>query len=95
MDNETGRILHVETVDKREVDLKSPNMEREALKRSLQFLTSENITVTELVTDASSSIRKMLGYYLFTSMLDYFLIMQKETIQLFYISLTYGTKQRN
>lgn len=67
MDNETGQILHVETVDKREVNLQSPNMEREALRRCLQFLTSQNITVTELVTDASSAIRKMLGYYLFAS----------------------------
>ena len=38
MENETGQTLHVETVDKREVDLQSPNIEREALKRCLTIL---------------------------------------------------------
>ena len=38
MDIETGYILHSESVDKREVALQSPNMEKEAFLRSLQFL---------------------------------------------------------
>ena len=63
MDNETGQIIHVKIVDKRELDLQSPNMEREALKRCLSFLQTENISVTELITDALSSIRKMLGLF--------------------------------
>ena len=66
MDTNTGKILHVQTVDKREVKLQSPNMEREALKRSLDFLATEQITITELVTDASTSVRKMLGNFVST-----------------------------
>ena len=57
---ESGKILHAKTVDKREVDLQSPNMERKAFKRSVEFLLS-NIKCTEIITDASSSIRKDLG----------------------------------
>lgn len=60
MEIESGVILHVETVDKREVDLQSPNMERKAFRRSMEFLLSK-IKCTEIITDASSSIRKDLG----------------------------------
>ena len=38
MDSENDKVL---TVDKREVSLKSPNMEREAFKRSMQYLTDK------------------------------------------------------
>lgn len=41
MDSENDKILYVETADKREVGLKSPNMEREAFKRSMQYLTNK------------------------------------------------------
>ena len=45
MEIESGKILHTETVDKREVDLQSPNMERKAFKQSMEFLLS-NIKCT-------------------------------------------------
>ena len=57
MEIESGKILQAETVDKREVDLQSPNMERKAFKRSMEFLLS-HIKCTEIITDASSSIQK-------------------------------------
>lgn len=60
MEIESGAILHAETVDKREVDLHSPNMERKAFLRSMEFLLS-HVNCTEIITDASSSIRKELG----------------------------------
>ena len=60
MDVETEQVVHCEVVDKREVDLKSPNMERLALKRSLEHLKSCSITVDELVTDASIVIISMM-----------------------------------
>ena len=60
MDIKTNKIIHSETVDKQEVSLKSPNMEREALRRSLEYL-SNKLNITEVVTNASSSISKMLG----------------------------------
>ena len=57
---ESGAILHAETVDKREVDLYSSNMERKAFLWYMDFLLS-NINCTEIITDASSSIPKELG----------------------------------
>ena len=63
MDIETGYILHSETVDKREVALQSPNMEKEAFVRSLQFLQT-HISCKEVITDASTSIRKEMGKHM-------------------------------
>ena len=60
MDIDTGYILHFKIVDKREVALKSPNMEKEAFVRSLQFLQT-HISCKEIITDASTSIRKEMG----------------------------------
>ena len=60
MDIDTGNILHTETVDKREVALQSPNMEKEAFVRSLQFLQMQ-ISCKEIITDASTSIRREMG----------------------------------
>ena len=60
MEIDSSAILHAEAVDKREVDLHSPNMERKAFLRSMEFLLS-SINCTEIITDASFSIRKELG----------------------------------
>ena len=62
MDSENNRILYVETVDKHEVGLKSPNMEREAFKRSMQYLTNKKgIKISEIVTDASTAVISIAG----------------------------------
>ena len=63
MDLDTNTILHMETVDKREVSLQSPSMERTAVIRALKHLEDNGITAGELVTDASSAFQKMLGMY--------------------------------
>lgn len=63
MDIDSEKILHTVTVDKREVGIQSPNMEREAMKRAIDFMVKSDIAVEELVTDASSSVRKMLGMF--------------------------------
>ena len=60
MDHDTNKILHVETVDKREVRLQSSNMEREAFKRSMTHML-EFLQFQGVITDASSSIRKIIG----------------------------------
>ncbi|KAK3725325.1 hypothetical protein QZH41_016412 [Actinostola sp. cb2023] len=52
-------IVHVECVDKREVERKSPNMEKEALRRAIKSI-KQVIKLKEMVTDASSSIIKMM-----------------------------------
>ena len=59
MDIESKVIVHTESIDKREVGLRSPNMEKEGFVRSLQYLLPK-IECKEIITDASSSIRKYL-----------------------------------
>ena len=62
MDSENDKILYVETVDKHKVGLKSPNMEREAFKRSMQYLTNKKgIKISEIVTDASTAVISIAG----------------------------------
>ena len=53
-------ILDIEVLDKRHVGLISTNMEKEAVKRSLDRL-QKDVKVVELVTDASTSIKALLG----------------------------------
>ena len=62
MDQTTGLILHSEIVDKRETQLKSPNMEKLGLQRSLQYLKSlPGVQIEELTTDASITIIATMG----------------------------------
>ena len=60
MDTSSNLIIHTETIDKRQVELQSPNMERKAFIKSMDFLLA-NIRCSEIITDASSSIRTTLG----------------------------------
>jgi ribonuclease HI len=55
-------IIDIEILDKRHVGLASTNMEREAVKRGLERLT-QDIKVAEFVTDASTSVKALLGMY--------------------------------
>jgi len=61
MDTDNNTIIHSVTVDKRQVLLQSPNMERKAVNSALTFIKDQGIIIDELVTDASSAVRKMLG----------------------------------
>ena len=56
-------IVDLEIQDKRHSDLKSSNMERNALKNVLTRIRTV-LNIVEVVTDASSSIIKMLGNFL-------------------------------
>lgn len=58
-------ILDVEVRDKRHVGLASTNMERQALQNALQRLRS-SINIVEVVIDASTSLKKMIGKIQFT-----------------------------
>lgn len=49
MDASTNVILHAETVDKREVQNKSPNMEREAVDRAVGYLKDQVEVVETLI----------------------------------------------
>ena len=97
MELDSGQILHVETVDKREVQLRSPNMEHEAFLRSLKFIKGK-LTYNELVTDASSSIRKTIGTKMFNCsvlLYVYLLHTQPLNIQPSFTPLMYGIRPRN
>ena len=45
-----------------QVDYKSPNMERLGLRKTLDFMAGK-LSIVEVVTDASTSIKAMLGNY--------------------------------
>jgi len=59
MDCHSGSIVSTVVVDKREVNLKSLNMEKLGLQRSLTLLAG-TVNVTELVTDAHTQIAAFL-----------------------------------
>ena len=56
----TNYIIDIEILDKRHVGLVSTNMEKEGAKRGLNAL-SKCVKVEEFVTDASTSIKALLG----------------------------------
>ena len=62
MEMTTGFIIDLEILDKREVDLKSVNMEKKALENILQRIQNV-LNVIEVVTDASASIKKMMSEF--------------------------------
>ena len=71
MEEESSDIMCIEFVDKREADLKSPNMEPIGLRRSIEALKGDGLIITEVVTDAHVQITQILGKY--TLMLTQFL----------------------
>ena len=60
----SGYIIEIEVIDKWHVGLASTNMEREAFKKALHRMKNV-LNVVELVTDASGSIKKLVGNYTF------------------------------
>ena len=60
MEVESNYILDIDVLDKRHVGLVSTNMEKDAVWRSLDRLSDE-VKVVELVTDASTSVKALLG----------------------------------
>lgn len=60
MEMTTGYVIEIEVLDKRHVGLKSSTMEKKALKNCLQRLQTV-LNVLEVCTDASSSIKKLIG----------------------------------
>ena len=60
MRDDTKDIVWIEIIDKRETALKSPNMEKEGLIRTLKALEKAGVVVKELVTDAHSGIIKYM-----------------------------------
>ena len=61
MEEESSGIMSIEFVDKREADLKSPNMEPIGLRRSIEALQGDGQIIAEVVTDAHVQIPKIFG----------------------------------
>ncbi|XP_062500796.1 uncharacterized protein LOC134178034 [Corticium candelabrum] len=60
MDCESHKVVDVQIVDKRDVDLKSMRMEKLGLQRGMTSVRLR-INVVELVTDASTSVKAMMA----------------------------------
>lgn len=56
MEHSSGDILAQQVIDRREVDFKSPNMEREGFKRCMTELDKLGLKPNEVVTDAHPQI---------------------------------------
>lgn len=61
MEHDTKDLIAMEIVDKREVGLKSPNMEKLGLQRAIASIQSDGLTIAEIVTDAHIQIASMMG----------------------------------
>ena len=72
MEIATYSSLHAETVDKRDVTLQSPNLEKEGFVRSLKFLLPK-LSCKEIVTDLSA-ICNELGEYTSVELYAFILI---------------------
>ena len=90
MEKSKNTIIHSETVDKKEVHNRSPNMEPKAVSRGLSHL-KDKISIVEITTDCSTSVTKMLGIsdsYTDLCMLYYSLLFQLTNTPLWYLSAT-------
>ena len=61
MEHKTSDVLHVGFVDKRQTAIKSPSMEMKAFKDGLAAMEENQLQVSEVVTDAHSSITKYMS----------------------------------
>ena len=64
MENVTKKILCIKTLDKRETDRKSTNMEKEGFKRALAELQAKDVDVKEIVTDGHPGIALLMRKYI-------------------------------
>ncbi len=70
LESESGNLISVMTIDKRETGGNSVAMEILGFTRSIDLLESDGLTISEVVTDAHTQIAKYLSkynhvYYLF------------------------------
>ena len=70
MEAEKNQILHFENVDKCEIGLHSPNMEREGMIRCLDYLIAKGMKVAELIIDSSNSVAKTLSMFIIHRYID-------------------------
>ena len=65
MEHDSHDILAVVTVDKRETQLKSPNMEKLGWERAVATLKDANVEISEMVTDAHLQITAEMSKYIY------------------------------
>lgn len=94
IDHITNKILHVETVDKCEVKLQSPNMEPEMFT-SLWLTHFKLYVCHEIITDESSSVGKIIGNLLNVVFVDIIYFLKKLSNQSCYILWMFGINQSN
>jgi hypothetical protein len=61
MNHETGKILHLEFGDSREVGRHSPRLEGHLTERGLHFLRDSGVRIIEVVSDASRTLISLMG----------------------------------
>ena len=61
MEHDTLEILACVIVDKRQTDLKSPNMEVKAFEEALEYLLKKGFKVVEVVTDQHPQIMALMS----------------------------------
>lgn len=61
MEHESNDILVMIFIDKRLTSLKSSNMEVLGFQRGMDYLISNGVHISEVVTDAHSSITKLMS----------------------------------
>lgn len=71
MEHNSGDILAQQVVDRREVDFKSPNMEREGFKRCMAELENFGLKPTEVVTDAHPQIPTIMSMNIVSNIVLY------------------------
>lgn len=61
MDNESKKILSLITMDKRQTEKKSSNMEKACFVRAMEELAENGVVVSEVVTDAHLQIGAVMS----------------------------------
>ena len=64
MDHGSGKIIHMEVGDCREVDRCSGRLEGLLTERGMTYLEDQGLKIDEVVTDASRTFIKMFGKHL-------------------------------
>ena len=63
MENESKKIISIITMDKREADRKSGNLEKLVFLKSMTSLGEKEVAVGEVITDAHMQITAIMGEY--------------------------------
>ena len=63
MENESKKIISIITMDKREADRKSGNLEKLGFLKSMTSLGEKEVAVGEVITDAHMQITAIMSEY--------------------------------